>query len=46
MRPSTACASTEPEFGHAGEAHVSSEEEMNFLGIPRPLEADQVRDLL
>ena len=34
------------EFGHAGEVHVGSEEEMDFLGIPGLLEADQVRDLL
>jgi len=33
-------------FGHAGEVQVGSEEEMDFLGIPRLLEADQVRDLL
>lgn len=33
-------------FGHAGEVHVGSEEEMDFLGIPGLLEADQVRDLL
>ena len=34
------------EFAHAGEVHVGSEEEMDFLGIPGLLEADQVRDLL
>jgi superfamily II DNA or RNA helicase len=34
------------EFGHAGEVHVGSEEEMDFLGIPGLLEADQVRGLL
>ncbi len=34
------------EFGHAGEVAVGSEEEMDFLGIPGLLEADQVRDLL
>ena len=34
------------EFGHAGEVHVGSEEEMDFLGIPGLLEADQVRNLL
>ena len=34
------------EFGHAGEVHVGSEEEMDFLGIPGLLEADQVKDLL
>ena len=34
------------EFGHAGEVHVGSEEEMDFLGIPGLLEADQVRELL
>ncbi|HSV38138.1 MAG TPA: DEAD/DEAH box helicase [Nocardioidaceae bacterium] len=33
-------------FGHAGEVHVGSEEEMDFLGIPGLLEPDQVRDLL
>lgn len=33
-------------FGHEGEVHVGSEEEMDFLGIPGLLEADQVRDLL
>ena len=33
-------------FGHAGEVHVGSEEEMDFLGIPGLLEADQVRELL
>jgi superfamily II DNA or RNA helicase len=34
------------EFGHEGEVHVGSEEEMDFLGIPGLLDADQVRDLL
>jgi superfamily II DNA or RNA helicase len=34
------------EFGHAGEVHVGSEEEMDFLGIPGLLDADQVSDLL
>jgi superfamily II DNA or RNA helicase len=34
------------EFGHAGEVHVGSEEEMDFLGIPGLLEPDQVRELL
>jgi hypothetical protein len=34
------------EFGHEGEVHVGSEEEMDFLGIPGLLEPDQVRDLL
>ena len=34
------------EFGHAGEVQVGSEEEMDFLGIPGLLEADQMRDLL
>jgi superfamily II DNA or RNA helicase len=34
------------EFGHAGEVHVGSEEEMDFLGIPGLLEPDQMRDLL
>ncbi|HWU31569.1 MAG TPA: ATP-dependent helicase, partial [Marmoricola sp.] len=33
-------------FGHEGEVHVGSEEEMDFLGIPGLLEPDQVRDLL
>ncbi|MBA3780571.1 MAG: DEAD/DEAH box helicase [Nocardioides sp.] len=33
-------------FGHAGEVHAGSEEEMDFLGIPGLLEPDQVRDLL
>jgi hypothetical protein len=33
-------------FGHAGEVQVGSEEEMDFLGIPGVLEADQVRELL
>ncbi|WP_435745719.1 DEAD/DEAH box helicase [Nocardioides sp. SYSU DS0663] len=34
------------EFGHEGEVHVGSEEEMDFLGIPGLLEPDQMRDLL
>jgi regulator of protease activity HflC (stomatin/prohibitin superfamily) len=34
------------EFGHAGEVHVGSDEEMDFLGIPGLLEPDQVRSLL
>jgi superfamily II DNA or RNA helicase len=34
------------EFGHAGEVHVGSDEEMDFLGIPGLLEPSQVRDLL
>jgi superfamily II DNA or RNA helicase len=34
------------EFGHEGEVHVGSEEEMDFLGIPGLLDKDQVRDLL
>jgi superfamily II DNA or RNA helicase len=33
-------------FGHGGEVHVGSEEEMDFLGIPGLLEPDQVRELL
>jgi superfamily II DNA or RNA helicase len=33
-------------FGHAGEVHVGSEEEMDFLGIPGLLDPDQVRELL
>lgn len=34
------------EFGHAGEVHLGSEEEMDFLGIPGLLDPDQVRELL
>lgn len=34
------------EFGHEGEVHVGSEEEMDFLGIPGLLEPDQMRALL
>ncbi len=34
------------EFGHAGEVHVGSEEEMDFLGIPGLLEPSQMRELL
>lgn len=33
-------------FGHEGEVHVGSDEEMDFLGIPGLLEPDQVRALL
>ena len=33
-------------FGHAGEVHVGSDEEMDFLGIPGLLEPDQMRQLL
>jgi hypothetical protein len=33
-------------FGHEGEVHVGSEEEMDFLGIPGLLEPEQMRDLL
>jgi superfamily II DNA or RNA helicase len=33
-------------FGHSGEVHVGSEEEMDFLGIPGLLEPDQMRELL
>jgi hypothetical protein len=33
-------------FGHSGEVHVGSEEEMDFLGIPGLLEPEQVRELL
>ncbi len=34
------------EFGHAGEVHVGSDEEMDFLGIPGLLDHDQMRELL
>ncbi|MBD3926529.1 DEAD/DEAH box helicase [Nocardioides cavernae] len=34
------------QFGHSGEVMAGSEEEMDFLGIPGLLEADQVRELL
>ena len=34
------------EFGHSGEVHVGSEEEMDFLGIPGLLDPDQMRSLL
>ncbi|HZP15890.1 MAG TPA: DEAD/DEAH box helicase [Nocardioides sp.] len=34
------------EFGHAGEVHVGSEEEMDFLGIPGLLDPAQMRELL
>jgi superfamily II DNA or RNA helicase len=34
------------EFGHEGEVAVGSDEEMDFLGIPGLLDADQVRELL
>src|SRR5690242_2407863 len=33
-------------FGHEGEVHVGSEEEMDFLGIPGLLDPDQMRSLL
>jgi superfamily II DNA or RNA helicase len=33
-------------FGHEGEVHVGSDEEMDFLGIPGLLEPEQVRQLL
>ena len=33
-------------FGHEGQVHVGSEEEMDFLGIPGLLEPEQVRELL
>jgi len=33
-------------FGHEGEVHVGSDEEMDFLGIPGLLEPDQMRALL
>jgi superfamily II DNA or RNA helicase len=33
-------------FGHAGDVHVGSDEEMDFLGIPGLLDPDQVRELL
>jgi hypothetical protein len=34
------------EFGHEGEVHVGSDEEMDFLGIPGLLEPGQMRELL
>ena len=34
------------QFGHEGQVHVGSEEEMDFLGIPGLLEPDQMRSLL
>lgn len=34
------------QFGHEGEVHIGSEEEMDFLGIPGLLEPDQMRALL
>jgi superfamily II DNA or RNA helicase len=34
------------EFGHEGAVAVGSDEEMDFLGIPGLLDADQVRELL
>jgi len=34
------------QFGHEGEVHVGSEEEMDFLGIPGLLEPEQVSALL
>ena len=33
-------------FGHEGEVHVGSDEEMDFLGIPGLLEPGQMRELL
>lgn len=33
-------------FGHEGEVHVGSEEEMDFLGIPGLLEPAQMKELL
>ena len=33
-------------FGHEGEVHVGSEEEMDFLGIPGLLEPSQMKELL
>ncbi|MCB0907858.1 MAG: DEAD/DEAH box helicase [Nocardioidaceae bacterium] len=33
-------------FGHEGEVHVGSDEEMDFLGIPGLLDPEQVRELL
>jgi hypothetical protein len=33
-------------FGHEGEVHVGSDEEMDFLGIPGLLEPGQMKDLL
>jgi superfamily II DNA or RNA helicase len=33
-------------FGHEGDVHVGSEEEMDFLGIPGLLEPSQMRELL
>nr|WP_246304126.1 DEAD/DEAH box helicase [Nocardioides thalensis] len=34
------------QFGHEGEVHVGSDEEMDFLGIPGLLEPDQMKELL
>jgi superfamily II DNA or RNA helicase len=34
------------QFGHEGEVHVGSDEEMDFLGIPGLLEPAQMRELL
>lgn len=34
------------EFGHAGEVQVGSDEEMDFLGIPGLLDADQMKAVL
>jgi len=34
------------EFGHEGEVHLGSEEEMDFLGIPGLLDPGQMRELL
>ncbi|GAB2975974.1 DEAD/DEAH box helicase [Nocardioides montaniterrae] len=34
------------QFGHEGEVHVGSDEEMDFLGIPGLLDPSQMKDLL
>jgi superfamily II DNA or RNA helicase len=34
------------QFGHEGEVHVGSDEEMDFLGIPGLLEPSQMKELL
>jgi superfamily II DNA or RNA helicase len=34
------------QFGHEGEVHVGSDEEMDFLGIPGLLDPDQMKQLL
>ncbi|KAA1424271.1 DEAD/DEAH box helicase [Nocardioides antri] len=34
------------QFGHEGEVHVGSDEEMDFLGIPGLLDPTQMKDLL